>query len=288
MRWFTRRAQSAEVAETSKSTATGLPSEEATPFSDAVASPCESCAEQSAPDIGPLPAPSSLTEDPSSLVGSSVGEKASALSEPVLRRGEKQEPNLAFASNSGIEPSSAPAPKEGNRLSAELVETARTIHDLARRQEELNSLFESRLQADEVQGRALERLHDQLQAYKTNFIHQALLPLLKEVMFCFDYVASALEPPTQDSSPDADALAKSMGYVKSMLQDILFKYDFEPYRSEVEHFDRMTQQCIKTIPTDIQADNRKIASVGTIGFRNRDTVLRKEQVTVYKYTPADV
>jgi molecular chaperone GrpE (heat shock protein) len=163
-----------------------------------------------------------------------------------------------------------------------LEETASKIDDLATRQQELNSLFDSRLHSDEVQAKAVERLHDQLQEYKKNFIRQALMPLLKDVIYCHDFVASSLDAP-----PDPDSAAKTLGHVKQMLLDVLFKYDVEPFRGEDGPFDRKTQQCIKTVPTIIEADDKKVATSGVLGFRFGETIIRKEQVTVYKYVPVE-
>jgi molecular chaperone GrpE (heat shock protein) len=68
-----------------------------------------------------------------------------------------------------------------------------------------------------------------------------------------------------------------------MLTDVLFKYDVEPYRSEDEFFDRTSQQCLRTVATNVEADDKKIAIRGVTGYREGKTILRKEQVTVYKY-----
>jgi molecular chaperone GrpE (heat shock protein) len=178
------------------------------------------------------------------------------------------------------------APGGAASLSASLAETSVQIAALAAHQEELKSLFDSRLHSDEVQAKALERLHDQLQDYKSNFIRQALLPVLKDIIYCYDFAASAVPGAELEAAAQADAQAKALAHLKQMLLDILFKYDVEPYRGEGEFFDRKTQQCVKTLPTDAEADDKKVAAPGVVGFRLGETIVRKEQVTLYKHMPA--
>lgn len=159
--------------------------------------------------------------------------------------------------------------------------------DIGNRLEDLYQLFEARLQSDDVQAKALERLHDQLQDYKSNFIRQALLPVLKDLIFCLDFVTDEIERMGEktDCQSALPAAAKSFEHIKHMLTDVLFKYDVEPYRCEDEFFDRKEQQCLRTVPTNVEADDKKIAVRGVIGYRERETILRKEQVTIYKYVP---
>src|SRR5262249_13275852 len=81
--------------------------------------------------------------------------------------------------------------------------------------------------------------------------------------------------------------ARAFDHLRQMLADILAKYDVEPYRSPGPEFDRREQQCVRTVPTTNEADEKKIAVVGAVGFRMADHIIRKEQVTVYKSAPAD-
>ena len=161
------------------------------------------------------------------------------------------------------------------------------LDDVGRRVEDLYRLFETRLQSDEAQARALQLLHDQLQDYKGNFIRQAISPVLKDLMFCLDFVTDEIERlgKNGDVQSALTANVKSFEYIKNMLTDVLFKYDVEPYRSEDEFFDRKSQQCLRTIATSVEADDKKIAIRGVIGYREGEIILRKEQVTVYRYQP---
>jgi molecular chaperone GrpE (heat shock protein) len=163
------------------------------------------------------------------------------------------------------------------------------VSEIATRQGELARMFESRVHANDVQAKALERLHDELQSYKLQFMRQEMLPLLKDIIYCYDFAAGELERlKTNEEAGRPESLAKALEHMRQMVQDVLFKYDVELYRGETDEFDRKVQQCVQTVPTMNQADDKKVAAVGHVGFKSasEDTVIRKEQVTVYKYSPA--
>jgi molecular chaperone GrpE (heat shock protein) len=186
-----------------------------------------------------------------------------------------------------VNPQGQTVPSDDAGLRPALENIVKKTGDIGNRLEDLYQLFEARLQSDDVQAKALERLHDQLQDYKSNFIRQALLPVLKDLIFCIDFVTDEIERMREktDCQSALLAAAKSFEHVKHMLTDALFKYDVEPYRCEDEFFDRKTQQCLRIVPTNFEADDKKIAVRGVIGYREQETILRKEQVTVYKYVP---
>lgn len=197
--------------------------------------------------------------------------------------------NLPTASETPAgDPTAPSAPAAGNLGTPDdiptLLETMRA--ELAAGQEQLrddqkalNELFATRLRSDEAQGRAVERLYDELRQYKTNFVRQQLLPLLKEVIFCHDFLTGQIERLAAGLDAADPAAARQM------LTDLLFKYDVEPYRSEADTFDPKQQQCTRTIPTGRNELDRTIAARGLEGFRSGNELVRREQVSVYKFTP---
>lgn len=161
-----------------------------------------------------------------------------------------------------------------------------TQREIGSGQQELRELFENRIRSDEVQGRALEKLHDELKQYKSNFVRQQLLPVLKEVIFCHDFAVREMER-MQSVTAAADAtVVRTLDVLRQMLADLLFKYDVEPYRQEGDSFDAKTQQCTRTVPTNNSEQDKRIASVLLDGFRSPEGIIRREQVAVYKLAPA--
>lgn len=179
---------------------------------------------------------------------------------------------------------------EGQLTAAGYASLAGQLAHLATEQAALRELFDARLRSDEVQGKMLERLHDELQQYKGNFVRQSLIPLLKEAIFCHDFVVQqadkvrSLPPESGGASPASTQQAtQALEAVRQMLVDLLFKFDVEPYRGEGELFDPRRQQCLRTIPTDQPELDRRVAALGAIGFQQGEAILRREHVSVYKY-----
>jgi hypothetical protein len=59
--------------------------------------------------------------------------------------------------------------------------------ELQAEQVELRKLFESRIHSDEVQARALERLHSELQTSRKQLQRAEMAPLFKDIIFCHDF-----------------------------------------------------------------------------------------------------
>jgi molecular chaperone GrpE (heat shock protein) len=194
------------------------------------------------------------------------------------------------ATAGGSEEIAQPLESDGRSVETEatsaLIEVASGLQDLASKQEELRNLFESRIRSDEVQVKALERLHDQVREYKNNFIRQEMQPLLRDLIFCYDFAADEAERAGLEGHiPTPKETALAFNHLRQMVADVLSKYDIEPYRASGTEFDRREQQCVRTVPTAVESDEKKIAAIGAIGFRSAEQIVRKEQVTVYKYNP---
>ena len=167
-------------------------------------------------------------------------------------------------------------------------ELADSLGKVAARQEELFELYERKIHSDQGQSRTLEVLHDQLRDYKQNFVRDQVKPLLRDLTFCYDFAAEEADRARAAATsggppPSADETAKGFDHLRQMIGDVLSKYDIDAFRSDSDAFDQKTQQCVRTVPTGVEADHKKVAAVGAVGFRSGDLIVRKEQVTVYKY-----
>lgn len=156
--------------------------------------------------------------------------------------------------------------------------------ELQTEQTELRKLFESRIHSDEVQALALERLHSELQASRKQLQRSEMAPLFKDIIFCHDFVTRELE--RDNESTVSGDWRKSFEVLGQMLLDVLFKYDVEPFRSDSAEFDRSMQQCVRSESTTDADQDKQIATCGLIGFRTEERILRREQVTVYRYRPS--
>jgi molecular chaperone GrpE (heat shock protein) len=212
----------------------------------------------------------------------SVFDQPHVVSAALASYGGQPEPNTPRGNPAGESSTAAQDPP----TTSALIEVAIGLQDISAKQDELRELFESRIRSDEVQAKALERLHDQVREYKVNFVRQEMQPLLRDLIYCYDFAADEVERTNRGGPPPtAEQSARAFDHLRQMVADVLAKYDVEPYRSPGPEFDRREQQCVRTVPTPVEANEKKVAAVGAVGFRLADLIVRKEQVTVYKYTP---
>ena len=216
----------------------------------------------------------------------SEGDPQSEATEPMSLPGQLQllADVLQQASSQLSAASQEPEPESNESAEIETEPQPDPFEELQTGQAELRKLFESRLRSDDVQSRTLERLHQELQSSRSQIQRKELEPLLKDIIFCHDFVTRELERHESDDSPAN--WRQAFEVLGQMLLDVLFKYDVEPFRSESDEFDRKTQQCVRTEQATEPEQDKQIATYGLTGFRNEDRIIRREQVTVYRYRPS--
>lgn len=129
-------------------------------------------------------------------------------------------PNLALEGRPG-EASDIP---QDPVMTAALIDVAIGLQDLSAKQDGLRELFEARIRSDEVQAKALEHFHDQVREYKTNFIRQEMQPLLRDLIYCYDFAADEVERASRVGSlPTSLETARAFDHLRQMVADILFR-----------------------------------------------------------------
>lgn len=171
-------------------------------------------------------------------------------------------------------PTESDSTQENADESAEIIQR---LDGLGTGQAELTRLFESRIRSDEVQSRAVDRLYEELQDARKRVQRSEMIPLLKDIIFCCDFIE-------RQKADGGDSTGETLTLIGQMLLDILYKYDVEPFRSDDDQFDRKSQQCVETVPAESPEQDRRIASHGLCGFRLDETIVRREQVSVYRYS----
>ena len=180
------------------------------------------------------------------------------------------------------------AAPQDSATTAALIDVVIGLQDVAAKQDELRELFEARIHPTRFRPRPWSVFTIRSGEYKTNFVRQEMQPLLHNLIYCYDVAADEVERANRAGPPPTpQETARAFDHLRQMVGDVLAKYDVEPYRCPGPEFDRREQQCVRTVPTTVEADEKKVAVVGAIGFRLADLIVRKEQVTVFKYTPAD-
>ena len=217
----------------------------------------------------------------------SSGDAISQLLQRQTELAQQQLAHLTRLEQRLSEPAVEQAPAENPlvALAAQIEQLQSAVNTVSSQQQQLLELYQSRLRSDELQLKAQEKLFDELNSYKTNFVRQQSQPIWKEVIACHDFVTHALRTAEQSGGPAPESTSSTLALLSQMLLDLLFKYDVEPFRSEGGAFDPKWQQCVKTIPTEDPALDKQIAEAGLTGFKFDELPLRREQVTVYRYRP---
>lgn len=151
----------------------------------------------------------------------------------------------------------------------------------------LQSVFTQKVSNDSTKDKAFEKLYEQLEAYKKNFIKSAIKPFISDLILLHDRLENNLN--SLDSSENKN-FKDTMQMFKDELLEIFFRNSILPLpKSEPgEKFNPEKSNAIKKIETvDITQDGL-ICEVLQEGFIHDEKVFRPELVSIYKFKAADV
>jgi len=151
----------------------------------------------------------------------------------------------------------------------------------------LQSVFTQKVSNDSTKDKAFEKLYEQLEAYKKNFIKSAIKPFISDLILLHDRLENNLN--SLDSSENK-IFKDTMQMFKDELLEIFFRNSILPLpKSEPgEKFNPEKSNAIKKIETvDITQDGL-ICEVLQEGFIHDEKVFRPELVSIYKFKAADV
>lgn len=148
--------------------------------------------------------------------------------------------------------------------------------------DQLNALFQEKIQDDITKAVLFDRLYSQLTDYRDDFVFKHVIErVLKDLLRLFD----TLEDTLSADLPREDLISRLQSFRVQILKTL--------ERQEVkliEHsvsipFDEATQEAVDVQSVHSPEDNQKVLKVHRQGFkyRDRDRPLRSAQVTVGRY-----
>jgi len=151
----------------------------------------------------------------------------------------------------------------------------------------LHSAFTQKVNNDETKDRAFEKLYEQLEAYKKNFIKSAIKPFISDLILLHDRLGNNL---TNLSSNENQNFKDTLQMFKDELLEIFFRNSIMPLpKSEPgEKFNPERSNAIKKIDTADSAQDGLICEVLQEGFMHDEKVFRPELVSIYKFKAVDV
>ncbi|WP_143162100.1 nucleotide exchange factor GrpE [Phormidesmis priestleyi] len=150
--------------------------------------------------------------------------------------------------------------------------------------DQLNVLFQEKIQDDTTKAVLFDRLYNQLTAYRDDFVFKHVIQrVLKDLLRLFDTLEDTLDETTLANMQREDLISRLQSFQAQMLKTL--------ERQEVElikhngsmRFDEATQEAIDVRLVHSPEDDQKVLKVHRQGFKYRDSLLRPEQVIVGRY-----
>ncbi len=174
----------------------------------------------------------------------------------------------------------APVPTEPLGTGLEKIE-----NEMAR----LRSEFESKLKYDAHKNAIIDKLHQDLQEYKSDFLKKYIQTIIMDIIQIIDNLRKLAGHYEEQGMVDVDPgkLLDILKGIPSDLEDLFFRQGVKPYTCGGNEFDPSRQRILKTLTTDDKEKDKTVAESLRPGYEWEGQVIRPEMVAayVYKETP---
>jgi molecular chaperone GrpE len=145
------------------------------------------------------------------------------------------------------------------------------------------NVFEQKIAFDAVKQQQIDRLHAELQEYRTDLIAKTNRPIVNGLIRLHDDIGKLIErqksKPTEQWEPGT--FFKEVGNIQEDIGIILDQNGVAAFTEPDETFQPRRQRAIKNIPTSDDKLVGKIAERLRSGFEQGDEIIQKERVAVY-------
>lgn len=144
--------------------------------------------------------------------------------------------------------------------------------------------FEVKIKYDLAKESQINKLHAELQEYKSGFILNILKPIVHDLITMHDNFGKLVYDRSKSLSSDE---LKLYSGIQTDIEDILYRYGFECFSTDADvvDFDSKRQRIAKTSVTNDESKDRKISERLRKGFTYQGLLIRPEFVNVYTYKP---
>lgn len=154
------------------------------------------------------------------------------------------------------------------------------IDDIFAKLESLELLFTKRLSYDAGKEKILEKLHAELQDYKSDLYAKLTRPIFYDIAVVLDDMRKMKINRDLEKQSEVDTFMESIA--ESLLY-LLDKYEVLPFSSETgSKYDATKQRMIRIKGTDDNSLVGLIAESVSAGFLRKDQLIFPEKVVVYK------
>ena len=186
-------------------------------------------------------------------------------------------------------PAVVPETEQPDHPDLELAQLAEQVKALAEQQAAMNSI----LQAQGIEGRVLEEMHEQNRVLREHLHEREILdPIFRLLIGLADRcreenlerVRSAQRLPRDaetSSLPEQCQIIAARSADLVEIEALLATFGVESYHHPGEHFESCWQKCVRTIPRRDPRLHQSIAGRLLPGYRRGDRIIRPEYVTVH-------
>jgi molecular chaperone GrpE (heat shock protein) len=164
---------------------------------------------------------------------------------------------------------------------AESMDASKELNQIEDRLRNMEALLEAQKAQDGTQKLAFEKLYEELEQYKRDFIFQAEKPLLLDLLLFFDSL-SWFKKSLLDSETNREVLSDSFQFLIDEFMELLYRRDVLPLETS-QVFDPQTQRAIQVVPAEHREQDQQVAKVLKRGFTRAGRPLRVEEVSVKRY-----
>jgi molecular chaperone GrpE len=148
----------------------------------------------------------------------------------------------------------------------------------------LGEAFEIKIKYDTAKEAQINKLHAELQEYKSGLYLNILKPIVLDLITMHDNFGKLIYERSKSLSSDE---LKLYSGIQTDIEDILYRYGFECFSTDADvvDFDSKRQRIAKTSVTNDESKDRKISERLRKGFTYQGLLIRPEFVNVYTYKP---
>ena len=175
--------------------------------------------------------------------------------------------------------------------------------DLAEAFRQLRNRLDAHIDRNDLQHRAFDTLHNDLQKYKNAFLlNEFQRPVIRNLIDLYDRLLRIEEtlpkigtktngPTVEEFTADLGRFVGNLTGFRHALTEVLARLEVESYE---DRHDVLQQEALKTLdaklhrtvavePTDDRDLNNRVARTHKHGFYWRERVVRPQEVTVFRY-----
>ena len=197
---------------------------------------------------------------------------------------EVQEPALGV--ETGVPP--APAPEPPRPDSAPEPTIARQEQLLSDGIERILCALEQKQASDRFRELQVDRLHAELQQYKSDLVAGAVRPVLVSLIRLHDDMSKLLEALASGDQTNVTP-ERVLKFLESFREDVetaLDRNGVAAFHTETQKFDAKRQRMTRSVETSVPGEVGQVAARLRPGFEQADQLLEKERVAVYVLTRA--